>query len=87
VNIGEPKAPSAGESTEQKSCPVCGAHFGCNAAQEACWCAEVNLSSEATADLRARFTDCLCPRCLALAAAERDVQQAGAKNPTENPAR
>jgi hypothetical protein len=87
LNIGEPKAPSAGDGTEQKSCPVCGVRFGCMAAQAACWCAEVNLSSKATADLRARFTGCLCPRCLTLAAAEREVQQAGAKNPTEKPAR
>jgi hypothetical protein len=72
---------------QQKSCPVCGAHFGCMAAQEACWCAEVNLSAKATADLRARFTDCLCPRCLALAAAEREARQEGAKNTAEKPAR
>jgi hypothetical protein len=85
VNTGEPKAPSAGESTEQKTCPVCGARFGCMAAQQACWCAEVKLSSESTADLKKRFSDCLCPRCLALAA-EREVRQPGAKNPAEEPA-
>jgi hypothetical protein len=84
VNTGEPKAPSTGESTERKKCPVCGARFGCMAAQEACWCAEVNLSSETSTDLRARFSDCLCPRCLVLAA-EREVRQPGAKNPTEKP--
>ncbi len=83
--IGEPKATSAGDSTDEKSCPVCGARFGCMATQETCWCAEVNLGSKAAADLRARFTDCLCPRCLALAA-EREVQQAGAKSPTAKPA-
>jgi hypothetical protein len=86
VNSGEPKAASAGESTEQKICPVCGARFGCVAAQEACWCAEVKLSSHATADLRARFSGCLCPRCLALAA-DREVRQEGGKNPTGKPAR
>ncbi len=48
--------------------PVCGANFGCMAGQGTCWCAEVKLSSEATASLRARFADCLCPRCLSLAA-------------------
>jgi hypothetical protein len=61
------------------------------AAREACWCAEVKLSGEAAADLRGRVADCLCPRCLALAAAEREVReevpQQGAKNPTEKPAR
>jgi hypothetical protein len=86
LNVGEPKSPSAGGGTGQKSCPVCGAQFGCLATRETCWCAEVNLSGKATADLRAWFTDCLCPRCLSLAAAEHEVQQAGAKNPTENPA-
>jgi hypothetical protein len=86
VDIGEPKAPSAGESTEQKTCPVCGTRFGCMATQEACWCAGVKLSNDATADLRARFTDCLCPRCLTLAA-EREDRQVGAKNATEKPTR
>jgi hypothetical protein len=56
------------------------------ATQAACWCAEVNLSSKATAELRALFTGCLCPRCLALAAAQREVQQTSAKNPTVKPA-
>jgi len=60
------------------------------AAQEACWCAEVKVSGRAVADLRERFTDCLCPRCLALAAAEREVReevpQQSVKNPTEKPA-
>ncbi len=87
LNIGEPKAPSVGDSTEQKSCSVCGARFGCMAAQETCWCAEVKLSSKATADLQARFSDCLCPRCLTLAAAEREVRQDSPTNPTEKPAR
>lgn len=85
MNSGQRKAPSVGESTEQKTCPICGARFGCMAAQQACWCAEVKLSGESTADLKTRFSDCLCPRCLALAA-ERGVRQPGAKNPTEKPA-
>ena len=87
MNVGEPKPPLVGDGTEQKSCPVCGARFGCMAAQEAFWCTEVNLNGKAAADLRARFTDCLCPRCLAPAAAEREVWQRGAKTPTEKPAR
>jgi hypothetical protein len=86
VNTGEPKAPPAGDSTNQKSCPVCSASFGCMAAMQSCWCAELRLSSEALADLRSRFADCLCPRCLALAVAERGVRQDGAKNPTEKTA-
>jgi hypothetical protein len=60
------------------------------AAREACWCTEVKLGGNAAADLRERFTDCLCPRCLALAA-EREVREEvprqSAKNPTEKPAR
>jgi len=42
--------------------------------QESCWCADVNLSAEAAADLRERFCGCLCPRCLTLAA-ERGYPQ------------
>jgi hypothetical protein len=86
VNIGEPSAPLTGESSQQKTCPVCGARFGCMAAQQACWCAEVVLSKQETADLRVRFTDCLCPGCLRLSA-EREVRQERAKSPAEKPAR
>lgn len=68
MNTGEPNAPSAVTTAGPKTCPVCGTNFGCVAGQGTCWCAEVKLSSEATANLRARFADCLCPRCLSLAA-------------------
>jgi len=74
VNPGNPDAVSAGTASERKTCPVCGASFGCMAARESCWCADVNLSAEAAADLRERFCGCLCPRCLTLAA-ERGYPQ------------
>ena len=57
----------AATTPERKACPVCGASFGCMAARGTCWCADVKLSAEEAAKLRSRFSDCLCPRCLALA--------------------
>ena len=68
---------------EPKTCPVCGASFGCMAAQQNCWCEDVKLSAEKAADLRAQFSDCLCPRCLALAA-ERGAKPG--ENSSGNPA-
>jgi hypothetical protein len=70
---------------ERKACPVCGASFGCLAAQGPCWCAGVKLSAEEAAKLRSRFSDCLCPRCLALAV-DRGTDQQHGKNSTGNPA-
>jgi hypothetical protein len=66
VNIGDSTAPSADERSQEKTCPRCGARFECMAAQKACWCAELTLSKQGTADLRERFTDCLCSGCIAL---------------------
>src|SRR4029453_6681664 len=50
----------------QLVCESCGASFGCCPAPQAgCWCADVNVSDNARADLKARFGDCICPDCLA----------------------
>lgn len=74
----------AATTPERKACPVCGASFGCMAARGTCWCADVKLSAEEAAKLRSRFSDCLCPRCLALAVDRGTDQQNG--NNTGNPA-
>jgi hypothetical protein len=52
----------------QKKCEACGETFACGAPERGCWCEEVKLTSGAAAQLRARHSDCLCPRCLAAAA-------------------
>ncbi len=48
-----------------KTCESCGETFGCGAKIDGCWCTEVKLSQESAADLKAKFSDCLCPVCLA----------------------
>jgi hypothetical protein len=57
-----------GCASTQKKCQACGEMFACGAPEPGCWCENVKLTSEAAAQLRARHTDCLCPRCLAAAA-------------------
>ena len=50
-----------------KKCEACGEMFSCGAPEPGCWCEDVKLSSESAAQMRARHSDCLCPRCLAAA--------------------
>jgi len=55
----------------EKKCSRCGAPFNCK--QEAgCWCAAMRLDPAVLAELRTRFSDCLCEACLRkLAAREK----------------
>src|SRR3981081_1412614 len=47
----------------EKKGSCCGEQFKCK--QEAgCWCATVRLDPAMLAELRARFSDCLCEDCL-----------------------
>ncbi|MFN0277083.1 MAG: cysteine-rich CWC family protein [Pyrinomonadaceae bacterium] len=56
------------EKTEQiyepKTCESCGETFGCGAKLDGCWCAELTISPEAADEIKAKFDDCLCPKCL-----------------------
>lgn len=45
-------------------CDSCGDDFICGASLTGCWCAEIKLDGEARAELRKRFRDCLCQKCL-----------------------
>ena len=47
-----------------KVCENCGDEFGCGANSETCWCSAIDVSPERAEKLKAKFTDCLCPRCL-----------------------
>ena len=49
---------------EPSSCESCGGEFVCGATLKGCWCSEIKLSEEARAELRARFSRCLCRACL-----------------------
>ncbi|HZT55126.1 MAG TPA: cysteine-rich CWC family protein [Burkholderiaceae bacterium] len=47
-------------------CPRCGEMFDCGANDAApCPCTTLALDAKTLADLRARYTGCLCLRCLA----------------------
>lgn len=60
--------PAAGPSDR---CPRCGAAFHCGAADPGpCACETVRVDAATLAELRGRYSGCLCLRCLAgLAAA------------------
>jgi hypothetical protein len=49
---------------EASVCESCGAEFSCGASLEGCWCSELKLSEAARAELRTRFSRCLCRACL-----------------------
>ena len=54
-----------------KICESCGAEFGCGAKLDGCWCTELTLTESAAAEIRAKFNDCLCPKCLEKLAEEK----------------
>lgn len=46
-------------------CPRCGSNFHCGANDDApCACVSLRLEAAALAELRMRYTGCLCPGCL-----------------------
>jgi len=49
-----------------KLCSACGEPFDCCAG--GCWCDDVLLTAQVRVDLRDRYADCLCPKCLSQAA-------------------
>ena len=53
-----------GQSYEPKTCESCGETFGCGAKLDGCWCTEIKLPEEITGDLKTKYQDCLCPKCL-----------------------
>ncbi|MBT9596064.1 MAG: cysteine-rich CWC family protein [Vitreoscilla sp.] len=59
-------------TTPPSTCPRCGGGFACGAAGPApCACQGVALSAERLAQLRQRYTGCLCLACLVELATER----------------
>ncbi len=63
-----------GAAPAPERCPRCGAAFACGAAGAApCPCTAVRLDAATLAALRARYTGCLCLRCLHAIAAGADV--------------
>ena len=60
-------------------CPRCGGGFHCGAGNaEPCACAALQFDEATLADLRARFTGCLCLACL------REIAAGGAATTIDN---
>jgi hypothetical protein len=66
---GEAEGELLGTAPTLKNCAACGESFSCGAPAAGCWCEEVPVAAEVLVALRARYADCLCPRCLIAAAA------------------
>lgn len=49
---------------EPATCEACGGPFTCGAKLSGCWCSEIKLSDETRADLKGRYRNCLCRKCL-----------------------
>jgi len=69
MNGGEPETQLLGMTPTLKNCAACGESCFCGAPVAGCWCEDVQVAVEVLVALRARYADCLCPRCLAAAAA------------------
>ena len=52
-----------------QACESCGREFTCGADTGGCWCGAMELGADRLAILREHFERCLCPDCLAIAAA------------------
>ena len=58
------------------ACPRCGATFACGVGADRaapCFCAAIPLAPQRLAELRARYSDCLCAECLTALANEPEA--------------
>lgn len=46
------------------ACESCGQEFTCNAGQDSCWCFDVPVSTENLTEIKEKFDNCLCRKCL-----------------------
>ncbi len=51
-------------------CESCGEEYICGATVMGCWCMSVNTTDEARAEMKQKFSKCLCPKCLGSYATE-----------------
>jgi len=49
---------------EPQTCESCQQPFICGASLMGCWCTEVKLTPETRANLKAKYSQCLCRTCL-----------------------
>jgi len=64
------------EGWRATACPRCGSAFECGAGADRatpCFCVAYRLAEPRLAQLRARWSDCLCAACLAAIAADPEL--------------
>ena len=69
-------SPTLPEGWRTTACPRCGGAFECGVGADRatpCFCAAIELSPERRAELRAKWSDCLCAACLATLAANPEM--------------
>ena len=57
---------------ETKICPDCGASFTCTH-DASCWCMSYRISEENLKIIAEKYSNCLCPDCLARYARPKDI--------------
>jgi len=68
----QPQAATPGPGHRAAACPRCGAAFACGVDADRatpCFCVGVALGPDRLAELRAKWSDCLCRDCLVALAA------------------
>ena len=77
--MSEDKGATAKEAhaPKVKHCGACGESFECSTSEAHCWCEELKLTGSMLSTLRAEYTDCLCPKCLAAAATRQNTEARG----------
>ena len=68
MNARKPVKSAPAQPPKQKICEACGAQFPCSSPWGPCWCEDVKVSSQTLAEIRTRYNECLCPKCLTAAA-------------------
>ena len=66
-------SPTLPEGWRTTACPRCGGAFECGVGADRatpCFCVDYPLGAERLAELRAKWSDCLCAGCLATLAAD-----------------
>jgi hypothetical protein len=81
---GAPELRSLETAPTSKKCAACGESFSCGAPAAGCWCEEVPVAGEVLVALRARYTDCLCRRCLTAFAAAASPAQSAPRTDSES---
>ena len=59
------------KTVDKLICESCGKEFSCGANVGKCWCFEVGLEKETSAELSESFNNCLCEECLSKKAETR----------------